>query len=47
MPTTLQHFESVFPSLIETLLSHCKEHNLPDNALTWFREVRAIEEPLG
>lgn len=41
MPTTLREFESVFPRLVEDLSAHCKEHNLPDNALQWFQRVGA------
>lgn len=40
MPTTLKEFESVFPQLVADLSDHCKHYKLPDQALTWFQEVR-------
>lgn len=41
MPVTLKEFESVFPQLVEDVLAHSKQYNLPDNALQWFKNVRA------
>ncbi|KAH0324160.1 hypothetical protein KCU74_g8109, partial [Aureobasidium melanogenum] len=38
MPTTLKQFESVFPQLIQDLSAHCKQYNLPTQALKWFEE---------
>ncbi|KAI9664178.1 MAG: Farnesyl pyrophosphate synthetase [Alyxoria varia] len=38
MPTSLADFETVFPSLIEDLSEHCRQHNLPTNSLDWFQK---------
>jgi len=38
MPVTLKQFESVFPQLIKDLSEHCKQYNLPTQALTWFEK---------
>ncbi|GAM84010.1 hypothetical protein ANO11243_020010 [Dothideomycetidae sp. 11243] len=37
MPTTLKEFESVFPQLVEDLTEICKQSNLPQQPLDWFR----------
>lgn len=42
MPTTLKEFESVFPKLVEDLKNHCKESNLPTQALDWIEQVRHV-----
>lgn len=39
MPTTLKEFESVFPKLVEDILAHCEEYNLPNNAKEWYKKV--------
>ena len=39
--TTRTEFEAVFPSIVEDLIEHCKRYNSPDNAVNWFRTVRA------
>ena len=40
MPTTLKEFETVFPTLVEDLKEHCKKYKLPEQALSWFEQVR-------
>lgn len=37
----LEKFESIFPKLVEDLLDHAKTYNLPDQAVNWFKDVRA------
>lgn len=38
--TTLKKFESVFPTLVEDILSHAKQYNLPEEFVAWFKAVR-------
>ncbi|KAI9889994.1 MAG: Farnesyl pyrophosphate synthetase [Vezdaea aestivalis] len=38
MATTRAEFEAVFPKLVEELIEHVKQYNLPENALAWFRK---------
>ncbi|KAG8628201.1 hypothetical protein KVT40_004074 [Elsinoe batatas] len=38
MPTTLKEFEAVFPQLVEDLTEICKQSNLPEQPLEWFRK---------
>jgi farnesyl diphosphate synthase len=35
--TTLKEFESVFPKLVEDLLAHVKQYNLPEQQLEWYK----------
>ena len=39
MGTTRKDFEAVFPSLVDDLVEHCKQYNMPDNALKWYEQV--------
>lgn len=41
--TTLKEFESVFPKLEEALLEDAKAYKLPEQMLSWYKQVR--EEP--
>ncbi|KAL8831252.1 MAG: hypothetical protein Q9191_000972 [Dirinaria sp. TL-2023a] len=36
--TTRAEFEAVFPSLVDDLIQNCKQYNVPDNALQWYRK---------
>ena len=40
MPTTLKEFEAVFPTLVKDMKEHCQSYKLPEQALTWFEQVR-------
>jgi hypothetical protein len=40
MPTTLKEFESAFPQLVDDLISHAKAYGVPENGLSWWRQVR-------
>lgn len=37
--TTLKEFESVFPKLVEDLLDHAKQYNLPADFVEWYKAV--------
>ena len=37
--TTLKEFESVFPKLVEDVLEHSKTYKLPDEFVSWFKNV--------
>jgi hypothetical protein len=37
--TTREKFETVFPSLVEDLIQRCKQYNMPQDALDWFKKV--------
>lgn len=37
--TTREQFEAVFPSLVEDLIQRCKQSNMPQDALDWFKKV--------
>ena len=39
MPCTREQFEAAFPPIVEDLVKHAREHNMPDNALQWFETV--------
>ena len=39
MPYTREQFESAFPPIVEDLVNHAKEYNMPANALQWFETV--------
>ena len=39
MGTTRKEFETVFPSLVDDLVHHCKQYNMPEDALNWYRDV--------
>lgn len=40
--TSRAEFEAVFPTLVEDLVHHCKQYNMPDNALQWFENVHRV-----
>ena len=42
MPCTRDQFEAAFPPIIEDLVKHGREYNMPDNALQWFETVRFL-----
>jgi len=35
--TTLKEFEAVFPKLVEDILDHAKQYNLPEEFVKWFK----------
>jgi farnesyl diphosphate synthase len=37
--TTLKEFESVFPKLVEDILDHAKQYNLPEEFVQWYKAV--------
>jgi farnesyl diphosphate synthase len=37
--TTLKEFESVFPKLVDDILSDAKKYNLPADFVQWYRNV--------
>ena len=37
--TTLKEFESIFPKLVEDVLEHAAIYKLPEEFVTWFRNV--------
>lgn len=39
--TTLKEFESIFPTIVEDLLTHAKQYGPPQMALDWYKAVRA------
>lgn len=39
MGTTRKEFEAVFPSLVDDLIQHCKQYNMPEDTLDWYRNV--------
>lgn len=38
--TTLKEFEAVFPQLMQDVTQECQKSQLPQQALTWFQNVR-------
>lgn len=40
--TTLKKFESVFPKLVEDILDHAKQYNLPQEFVDWYKAVGAL-----
>ena len=39
MPVTRKEFEDVFPQLVDDLVANCKQSNLPEQALKWYKQV--------
>lgn len=37
--TTLKEFEAVFPKLVEDILGHAKQYNLPEEFVKWYKAV--------
>lgn len=37
--TTLREFESIFPKLVEDILAHSRQYNLPEDFVNWYRKV--------
>jgi farnesyl diphosphate synthase len=42
MPTTLKEFESVWPRIVQDLVSHSQQYKLPRQPLDWFVKVRSL-----
>lgn len=40
--TTLKEFESVFPKLEEALLEYAKAYKLPEQMLSWYKQVSTM-----
>ena len=36
---TVKDFEALYPSLVEDVLNHVRQYQLPENGLQWFKEV--------
>jgi farnesyl diphosphate synthase len=44
--TTLKEFESIFPKLVEDILTHARQYNLPEDFANWYYKV-GIASNLG
>jgi farnesyl diphosphate synthase len=44
--TTLKEFESVFPKLVEDILDHAKQYNLPEEFVQWYKTVSKPSQTL-
>jgi farnesyl diphosphate synthase len=42
MPISRQEFEAIFPKLVDDITSHSSSYGLPEQALTWFRNVETL-----
>jgi hypothetical protein len=42
-----KRFESVFPLLVEEVISHLRSIHLPESAIEWYKEVLSRLRPLN
>lgn len=38
-PASRKEFEAIFPGLVEDVIDHVKQYNMPKNAIEWFQTV--------